>query len=168
MIFTRKDLQSMKMAELKNLYAQQYGGASLNTDTKESLIDKVLFESAKQRNEPEKNTPQAAQQQERVEQSINDVLTAVNAQILKGMKVYHSAQDKTWLFVVKLKSGAIRDTNTGEVRIIERERIDSGTLKQPMKTIKRCAQILTQNIGGKEETPVERRLNITEKYESVA
>ena len=152
MILNRAELEAMKMQDLKKLAATLGYDPSLPSETKDKLIARMLLESAK---EPEQEAVKADLGDEAPVEAaapapvgmctIEEVVKAVNPYILRGMKVYHNAADNTWLFRVKIKPSTIRDTNSGQVVTIERWRDDSGTLKQPLATIKRCASILMQN-----------------------
>lgn len=154
MIVSRDQLENTKMPDLKQLIVQLGGDSSAPNETKANLIDRILFETAKQPEKPldeqirdSVNKQQAKKEKEEEPTSCTmaQVIKAVNPYILRGMKVFYDKDSHSWLFRVKIKSGQVRDTNTGETQVINRWRDDSGTLNQPLKTIVRCASILMQN-----------------------
>jgi hypothetical protein len=165
MLFDRNQLESMKMPELKALAVEMGLTPSLPSETKDVLISRLMVEVAK---EPE--TKHVEEKEPMVQQptqcTIEEVRKAVGEFIMRGMKMYYSGDDKTWLFRVQLKSMAVRDSLTGETRMVERWRDDSGTLNQPLDTIVRCARVLMQNSPTPRE--IEPEKNVTAGYEAVA
>ena len=154
MIASRAELEATKMSNLKQLVVQIGGERSLPAESKANLIDRILFEMSKQPTSPLEKMEQAQKENDSIQPNktdathhctIEEVIKAVNPFILRGMKVFYNDGDDTWLFRVQIKSSSVRDTNTGNVSVIERWRDDSGTMKQPLATIKRCASILMQN-----------------------
>lgn len=146
MIVDREQLEATKMPELKQLIVQMKGDPSQPGETKSSLIERILFESAKEP-QPEKDSISDGIRgpAQVVTCSVEDVKKAVANFTFRGMKFFHNPEDNTWLFRVQIKSSSIRDTNSGTIQVIERWRDDSGTMNQPLSTIKRCASILMQN-----------------------
>ena len=163
MIMSRAELEATPMPQIRQLVN------SLNlpqspTDTKEILITRLLNESAKQPEKPEE--PTEPKDIDQVECTMEQVKTAVNGFILRGMKVFYNKDEKTWLFRIQLKSQRIRDTNSGEIRVVESYRDDSGTLKQPLAAIKRCASVLMQ--GAPSPREVEAPRDPAKGFEKVA
>ena len=171
----RPTLEVAKLPELKNLIVTMGGEPSQPSEKKDQLIDRILFEAAKeprpvtQESEkdiplPElpKSTPGAV--------SIEQVLEAVNPYILRGLKVYYMAATETdkesWFFQVEGRSYRVRDTNTGEWKNVKRMLEDSGTLHQPLNTIKRCAGALMARAVPQAKQEEERKPS--DKYIAVA
>lgn len=168
MLLERDQLESMKMHELKGLAAEIGAEPSQPSETKESLINRLMLEAAKQPN-PKEETLDEEQQKEPVNApscSMDEVKRACSAYILRGMKLYHDQKHNSWLMRVQLKSAMVRDSLTGERKMIERWRDDSGTLAQPLEVIKRCGHILMQNAPVPEQTQPKR--SIADSYEAVA
>lgn len=165
MVLERKDLEAMKFPDLKRL-ASEMGANPQPSETKEILIDRLLLLAAQ---EPLPKEPEQAKETTKpVSESctIEQVKEAVGPFILRGMKVFYDKESNSWLFRVQIKSYTVRDTNSGEVRVMERWRDDSGTLNQPLSTIKRCASILMQN--ALQPAQVAKPFNPAERYEAIA
>lgn len=166
MIFDRTQLESQKMNELKHLILSIGGDPSQPNETKDQLIERILLVAAKQPEaEPGEKDDMAKGIEQTPENSIEEVLKAVNPHILRGMKVYHDKDNNSWMFQLKLKPAMIRNSNTGEMTQVERHKHDSGTLNQPLVTIKRCADVLMQKAPRLEEV---RQMMVSSAYEEVA
>lgn len=166
MLIERSQLESRKMSELRVLMAEMGGEPSQPTETKEMLIDRLLLQSAKQ---PESNNPEieAKIEDKKAEScTIDQVIKAVNPYILRGMKVFHDKESNSWLFRIQMKSTRVRDANTGEMRLVDVWRDDSGTLFQSIAIIKRCANVLMQGAPNKSE--IEKPFNPADSYTAVA
>lgn len=170
MILEKSDLETMKMAELRNLMGT-IGGSSEAGESKEALINRILLQAAKQPDadppaDEDPRLPKNTKVIESHEVTLEQLKTAIQPYILRGMKFFYNANEKTWLFRIKLKAYQIRDTNSGETRLQERWRDDSGTMKQPITTIIRCASLLMQNAP--RPGVVEQQSRVTEGFESIA
>lgn len=166
MILSREELEPLKMAELRGIVASLELDPVQPNETKAEVIQRLLLEAAK---EPETVMDVPAEEAENslpAQCTIEEVKKAVNPYILRGMKVFYDRKTNCWLFRVQLKSYAVRDTNTGETRLIERWRDDSGTLNQSLEVIKRCARVLMQGAPSPEFVKPQR--SIPDSYESVA
>ncbi len=157
----RTELESLKIHDIRSLAEHERIEFTPN-DNKEMLINKLLIASSAVVIEPEvapvyKKPPIC---------SIEQVKDALNPFILRGLKLYHNPDDQTWFMQVKIKPVWVRDTNTGEKRLVERTRDDSGTLHQPLETIRRCARVLMSNAPTLRETEPER--NPANGYSEVA
>lgn len=148
-VLEREELVALKMPELRSLM-QSIGGSVDQSETKESLINRLLLQSAQQpRDEEDDNNEDKEGTELRVRVEAPTVTPeqlkkAVGRFVLRGMEVYHNAKDLTWLFRVKLRPHILRNTNTGAIQQLERWANDSGTLRQPIETIVMCAAKLMQ------------------------
>lgn len=164
MLLERSQLEGMKLGDLKRLTHEIAIEPSLPTETKEALINRLLVASAMEA-KPE-NPTEEKKEPAKASCTIDQVKLALNPYILRGMKLFYDADSKSWLIRIQLKSHVVRDSNTGETRVIERWRDDSGTLNQPIEVIKRCARVLMQGAPTPEQVkPV---FNPSDSYESVA
>lgn len=168
MLYDKTQLEAMKMPELKHLALEMKLDPSNPSETKEMLINRLMIATATEPNAPEKplDDQLEAKPSEKVTCTIEQVKAAVNPFILRGMKLFYDKDSQCWRFCVQLKSYTIRDSNTGETRLIERWRDDSGTLNQPLAVIKRCAQVLMQNAPTPQQ--VKPQFNPADGYEAVA
>ena len=143
----RQELEDLNINQLRNLAATIPTIELQRGDSKETIVHKLLVDAATVKDTPnsqaedrtEMNTPA------KVSTTIDAVKLALNPFILRGMKLYYKPEDSTWLMRIKLKPMTMRDTNTGEIKLLERWREDSGTLNQPLETIRRCARVLMSN-----------------------
>lgn len=172
MLLEREQLEGMKMNDLKHLALEVGIDPSLPSETKDVLINRLLIHSAK---EPlpdtiDQNAKEMASTDAKdgkpVGCSIQEVKTAVAPFIFRGMKLYHDAETSSWMMRVQLKSMVVRDSRTGESKMIERWRDDSGTLKQPIEVIKRCARILMQGAPTPEQ--IKPQFDPADHYEAIA
>lgn len=168
MIENRAQLEGMKMVDLKHLALQMGTDPSQPSETKEALIERLLVVNSLQPEQEKKpeDAPTEPETPKAVFCTIKQVKDAVNPFILRGMKVFYDKETNCWLFRVKLKSYNIRDANTGEIRVVERWRDDSGTLNQPLATIRRCASVLMQGVSKPENAKPE--FDPAASYETVA
>jgi hypothetical protein len=159
----RAQLELLKIYELRALASQTAGVEFTPSDTKESLITKLLVADSMVKPE----TPVTEVKPVSHEScTIEDVKSGCNAFILRGLKLYHNQNDNTWLMQIKLKPTLVRDTNTGLTRYVDRYREDSGTLNQPLVTIVRCARVLMSNAPTPKEVEVEH--DRSKQYEAVS
>lgn len=168
MLLERTQLENMKMAELRILNTNIGGDPVLPNVTKEELINRMLYDSAKQPKPltQEEMTESKPEEKEVEHCTIEEVIKAVNPYILRGMKVYHDKDNDGWLFRVQMRNTRIRDANTGEVKLVEVWRDDSGTLKQPLVVIKRCANVLMQGVTV--QAQMQKSVDPTSHYTAVA
>lgn len=141
MIVERAELEAASKNQLKQVIVTVGGEPSPIGETKAELVDRILLEAAKQPNEPmpeieKKLTPDGKPQPSN---TIEQVTTALNDYVLRGMKIYHDPENETWLFHYDMPPIQLRDTNSGQIRMEPKFVQDSGTLKQPMMVIRRCA-----------------------------
>lgn len=172
----RLSLEAAKLPQLKNLIVTMGGEPSQPSEKKDQLIDRILFEAAKEprpvTQEAEKDTPLPELPKATPGAcTIEQVLEAVNPYILRGLKVYYMAATETdkesWLFQVEGRSYRVRDTNTGEWKQVKRMLEDSGTLHQPLSVIKRCAGALMAR-AVPQNAKEEEVKKISDKYIAVA
>lgn len=171
MILERENLEAMTT---KQLFALSYEvGCVIDNPMapKDTIIAQLLVHSAQEpasidasRNALEGHTK--AKQAFPVAVTIEQLKDALNPFILKGMKLFYNKDDATWLIRVRLKNIRIRDSLTGEERFIERYRDDSGTMNQPLETIRRCARVLMQGAPTAQE--VKEPAILLKEYEAIA
>lgn len=168
MILERNELESMKTEDLKKL-AVEIQVELTPQDSRKEIINRLIVKSAEEIQDQPQTPIEDVTQPKQTNVSITpieDVKTALNPFILRGMKLYHNGQDNTWLIRIKMKPMMVRDTNTGESKMIERWRDDSGTLFQPIEAIKRCARVLMSNAPTARE--VEPQRDAAKGYDAVA
>ena len=166
MMFDKSELEGMKMGDLYQIAADMKVEMAQGM-SKADLVSRIILKTTMP--EPEKpiETPiTEAKPVAKVHTSIETLKQAVNAFTLRGMELFHRAEDDTWFMRVKVKPIRVRDTNTGEVVTIERWREDSGTMNQPIETIRRCARVLMSNAPAPRELEPQR--GIAQGYEAVA
>jgi hypothetical protein len=153
MLLQREQLEDMNITQLKGL-AYEIGMELDNpSEPKPSLINRLMVESAKEVPPVAPETPLADVEQRPAPLcTIDEIKRAVNAEILKGMELFHNKDDQTWYMRIKIRPLTMRDSNTGEIKTIPRYRDDSGTLHQPLATIRLCARTLMSGISMVAET----------------
>ena len=151
MILERATLEQAKMPELRQLMATM-GGSVAATESKADVIDRLLLLAAKQP-APAKTEDEEEDDEKKPapNTTIEQVKEVCAGYVLLGMKIYHDVEGNTFMFRVRGKDTIVRDTNTGARTLVETWKEDSGTLRQPIATIRRCAAILMQNVKGPEK-----------------
>lgn len=171
MIVERAELEAASKNDLKQTIIAVGGEPSPVGETKATLIDRILLEVAKQPNDAEE-APQIKKESYTPDGkpqpvcSVEQVVKAVNEFILRGMKFYHDPECDSWLFHFDMPPVQVRDTNTGQIRIEPKFVQDSGTMKQPISVIRRCASgVMSRAVH---ETLKPRVLAVGAQYELIA
>lgn len=183
MIVERAELEKLTKIQLQAMAAQS-GEAPKQSDSKEDLITRIIYASAKQSatvDQEDEAKNQSAEDEDdfeldeetdayinpnQVECTIEEVKKAVNRHILVGMKVFHDKDEGTWLFHFDQPDSMIQNNITGRY---ERQPLflqDSGTLKQPLGAIKRSAA--TMMAKARFSKAEEKKKVVSDRYTSVA
>jgi len=171
MLFDRAQLEEMTRNQLITLAVEAKVDLGHPAEGKRHLIDRLMLHSATEIPSLDAPLPALEARTEAnpntgIQCTIEQVKEACAPFILRGMKIFYDDAEKSWLFRYKLKPVSVRDALTGESRMQERWREDSGTLYQPLETIKRCANVLMQRAPVLTTPEPEKTLPTT--YQSVA
>lgn len=154
MIFQEDELKTKRIGEIRSILAQK-GAEFKRTETKADLIKRLIelnFTSQPSDKITEEAKPKRPEDYWLTKEQ---VLEAVTSQRLQGLKCSFSPDEKNWMF--QFDCGMVLDKTINSY--VPRVLTDSGTMKQPLNIIKRCAVMLVRPDMAKAEAEQERLRN---------
>lgn len=148
MIFQRDLLQQKKQHEIRSLLVQ-HGASWHPTEKKSDLIDRLIMITMATQPDSKLKKHEKVEPMPVKYPTKDEVLEATELHRSMGMKVNFSNDDTLWHFYIQKGTrkdhNAVSDINLSQeapVQIWGKE--DSGTMKQPLGIIVRCADMLVR------------------------
>lgn len=152
MIFQEDELKGKKIYEIRALMAQ-YGAGFKRTEKKAELIKRLIeLKLTSQPNDKKGLEKEEIKKPELPWLTKEQVIEAVMPFKLQGLKVSFSPDGTCWMFQFDCGMVLDRTLNTHVPKVLT----DSGTMKQSINVIKRCAQMLVRPDAKKADDEQER------------